>query len=277
QRIADMNEAGIDVQVLSLTSPGVQNSPPDEARRVATDANDRVADAIRKYPTRFAGFATLPTPDPKAAADELERCLGDLHFAGAMINGHTNGRYLDDASFDPIFERAEALEAPIYLHPTLPPDPIRETYYSGFSEQVNFIFSAAGWGWHIETATHVLRMILGGVFDRHPKLQMIVGHLGEALPFMLPRFAAFDQKYTKLERPVSAYLRENFNYTFSGFNFLPSFLPLLLQVGVERICFSTDWPYAEMKAARAFLESLPLAPADCERVAHGNAERLLRL
>jgi hypothetical protein len=277
ERVAAMDAAGIDVQVLSLSSPGVQNLAAAEARAIAGHTNDAIAQAIRRHPTRFAGFATLPTAEPNAAAAELERGVRELAFVGALINGHSAGRYLDDPFFSPIFERAQALDVPIYLHPTMPPVPIRQTYYDGFAPQVSFMFAGAGWGWHIETATHVLRIILGGVFDRYPRLQLVIGHLGEALAFMLPRFEMLNPTVTGLQRPIASYLRENISYTFSGFNFLPSFITLLMQVGADRILFSTDWPYSAMDAARSFLDTLPIAPADRERIAHGNAERLLRL
>jgi predicted TIM-barrel fold metal-dependent hydrolase len=278
RRIADMDSAGIDVQVVSLTAPGVEQEAPAEAAALAREANDFVSEAIRRHPTRLAGFAAIPTPDPKAAAGELERSIRDLGFKGAVINGHVRGRYLDDLFFSPILERAEALSVPIYLHPTPPPRPVFETYYAGFAPEVSARFSTAGWGWHIETAAHVLRMILGGVFDRYPKLQVIIGHLGESLPSMLPRLdRTMSPALTELNRPLAAYLRENLHYTFSGFNFVPSFLDLLLEVGVDRIMFSADYPYASMAEARQFLDRLPVAPADRERIAHGNAERLLGL
>ncbi len=153
-----------------------------------------------------------------------------------------------------------------------------ETYYAGFAPEVSARFSTAGWGWHIETATHVLRMVLGGVFDRHPKLQVIIGHMGEGLPFMMQRLdRRLTTALTKLRRPIGAYLRENLHYTFSGYNFTPTFLDLLLEVGVDRIMFSADYPYSSMDEARRFLDSLPIAPADRERIAHGNAEQLLGL
>jgi predicted TIM-barrel fold metal-dependent hydrolase len=194
-----------------------------------------------------------------------------------MINGHQRGRYLDDKFFWPILERAESLGLPIYLHPTQPPPAVVEASYAGFAPDVTYMFSTAGFGWHIETGIHVLRMILGGVFDRYPKLQIIVGHLGEALPFMLSRVDIMTPAITGLRRQISAYLRENVHYTFSGFNFTPTFLDLLLQVGVDRIMFSADHPYGSMAQARAFLDHLPVSTADRERIAHGNAERLLGL
>ncbi len=278
-RIAAMDAAGIDVQVLSLTSPGVEQLDAPEAVAFARETNDLLVEAVRRHPSRFAGFAALPTANPEAAADELERTIREHSFKGALINGHTRGRYLDEEFFWPIFECAEALGVPIYLHPTPPPRPVVEVSYAGnYAPEVAALLSTAAWGWHMETATHVLRLILGGAFDRYQDLQVVVGHMGEALPFMLPRLEiALPGEVTKLERPVDSYLRENLHYTFGGFNWVQAFLDLVLQVGVDRIMFSTDHPYASMTQARAFLDRLPVSPADRERIAHGNAERLLRL
>lgn len=278
-RIADMDAAGIDMQVLSLNSPGVEQLDQAAARSLAHEANDYLGVAVRRHPERFAGFAALPTIAPDIAAGELERTVRDYGFKGAVINGHIGGRYLDDPFFWPILERAEALQVPIYLHPTPPPQPVIQASYVGnFAPEVTAQLAASGWGWHIETAIHVLRIILSGAFDRYPHLQLVIGHLGEALPFMLPRLDHnLPMQLTKLERPIGAYLRENVYYTFSGFNYTPNFLDLLFQVGVDRIMFSADYPYSSMLAARNFLEQLPLSPADKDRIAHGNAERLLRL
>ncbi|HMD88201.1 MAG TPA: amidohydrolase family protein [Anaerolineaceae bacterium] len=278
-RIADMDAAGIDVQVLSLNSPGVEQLDANAAVSLARDTNDYLAEAIKRHPNRLAGFATLSTAAPDLAADELERTVREFGFKGAVINGHAVGRYLDDPFFWPIFERAEALRVPIYLHPTPPPQAVIQASYVGnFSAEVTAQLAASGWGWHIETAVHVLRIILSGVFDRYPHLQLVIGHLGEALPFMLPRLDHnMPNQLTKLQRSMGAYLRENLYYTFSGFNYLPNFLDLLFQVGVDRIMFSADYPYASMLAARNFLEQLPISPADRDRIAHGNAEHLLRM
>lgn len=276
-RIAEMDSARIDMQVLSLNSPGVEQLDADEAAVLAREANDFVADAVKRHPKRFAGFAAIPTAAPEKAADELERTVREHGFKGALINGHHRERYLDDKFFWPILERAESLGVLIYLHPTQPPQAVVEASFAGFSPDVSFMFANAGWGWHIETAVHVLRMILGGVFDRYPKLQIVVGHMGEALPFMLSRVDIMTPAITGLKRPISAYLRENVHYTFSGFNFIATFLDLLLQVGVDRIMFSADYPYGSMAQARAFLDQLPVSASDRERIAHGNAERLLGL
>jgi predicted TIM-barrel fold metal-dependent hydrolase len=278
KRIAEMDAAGIDMQVLSLNSPGVEQAETADAIAVSREANDFLGEAVKKYPKRFGGFASLPIQAPDKAADELERTVRQLGFKGALINGHTRGRYLDDKFFTPILERANALNVPIYIHPTRPPQPVVDALYSGFSPAVTGQLAIAGWGWHIETAIHVIRLVLGGVFDRYPKLQIVIGHLGEGIPFMLPRLDKnMTQDLTKLERPFAAYLRENVHYTFGGFNFPATFLNLLLEVGVGRIMFSVDYPYGSMAEARAFLKQLPVTAADRKRIAHGNAEQLFGL
>lgn len=277
KRIAEMDAAGITMQILSLTSPGTEQLDAAAAISLARGANDQVAEAVRSYPTRFAGFASLPTADPQAAVAEMNRAIEEHGFKGVQINGHVQGRYLDDKFFWPILERAEMLQVPIYLHPTPPPKAVIEASYGGFSPIVTEMFAGPGWGWHIETAIHVLRLILGGVFDRYPQLQVVVGHMGETLPFMLQRLDVMPTVMTKLSQPISFYLRKNVHYTFSGFNFTPTFLDLLLQVGVDRIMFSADYPYASMIEAREFLDHLPVSAADKERIAHGNAEKLFGL
>jgi uncharacterized protein len=277
KRIAAMDAAKIDMQVLSLTSPGTEQLEAADAIAVAREANEFLADAVKKNPARFAGFAALATGAPDRAAEELERMVREHGFKGAMISGHNRERYLDDKFFWPIFESAEALNVPIYLHPTQPPRPVIEASYGGFSPLVTDMLAGAGWGWHIETAIHIIRLILGGVFDKYPKLQVVIGHMGEALPFMMQRLDVMPMAMTKLSRPISAYLRENVHYTFSGFNFTPTFLDLMLQVGVQRIMFSADHPYGSMTEARAFLDRLPVSNADREWIAHGNAERLFGL
>jgi predicted TIM-barrel fold metal-dependent hydrolase len=233
---------------------------------------------VAKYPARYAGFTTLPTAAPDQAAKELERMVTKHGFKGAIINGHTRGRYLDDKFFWPMLEAAESLNAPIYLHPTVPPKAVTDVYFAGFSPTVSGMFAMAGWGWHIETAIHVVRMALGGVFDQFPKLQIVVGHMGETLSFMLPRMDNnMPPQMTKLKRPISAYLRENVWYTFSGFNYSQNFMNLMHQMGVDRIMFSADHPYAPMTQARVFLDHLPISSGDRERIAHGNAEKLFKM
>ncbi|WP_254425570.1 amidohydrolase family protein [Mycobacterium colombiense] len=188
------------------------------------------------------------------------------------------GRYLDDPFFEPVLARAAELQAPIYLHPTIPPAGVIESSYAGFAEPVTFALATVGWGWHINTATHALRMILGGVFDRHPSLQMIIGHMGEATSFMLPRFdATLKPELTGLNHPVSSYLRENFHYTFANFNDHATYANLVAQVGIERVAFSADYPFGSMVDARAFLDGLPLSDDERAAISHRNAEKLLGL
>src|SRR5271157_5836051 len=183
KRLAAMDAAGIDFQMLSLTSPGTEQLDAGDAIALARDTNDAVAEAVKKHPKRFGGFAALPTMMPDKAAVELQQRLRSGAFKGAVINGHVRGRYLDDKFFWPILERAEALRVPIYLHPTRPPQPVIDASYSGnFSPEVTALLAASAWGWHIETAIHILRLILSGAFDKYPDLQLIIGHLGEALP-----------------------------------------------------------------------------------------------
>ena len=277
KRIAAMDTAGIDMQVLSLTSPGTEQLDPAEAVALARESNDALAAAVKKNPKRFAGFAALPTMVPDKAATELESRIRGGGFVGAVISGHVRGRYLDDKFFWPILECAEKLNAPIHIHPTKPPQAVFDAYYSGFSPLVNDMFGSPGWGWHIETAVHVVRIILGGTFDRFPNLQLVIGHLGEGLMAMFQRLDVMTPAMTKLKRPITSYLRENVYYTVSGFNFPATFLNLLLEVGVGRIMFSADHPYQSMEKAKAFLEQLPVSAADRERIAHGNAEKLFGL
>ena len=277
KRISEMDAAGIDMQVLSLSAPGVEQMEPAEAIPMARDTNDYLADAVKKHPTRFAGFAAVPTGAPEQAAKELEQRVRQ-GFKGAVINGHNKGRYLDNKFYWPILECADALNVPIYLHPTPPPQAVIDVSYGGFAPLVTDMLAGGAWGWHIETAVHMIRIVCGGVFDRFPKLQFIIGHMGEGLPFFFQRFDVLPMAATKLQRPISAYLRENVHYTFSGMNYPELFLNLLLQLGsVDRIMFSADYPYQSMPQARAYLEQIPVSAADKERIAHGNAEKLFRL
>jgi uncharacterized protein len=278
RRLADMDAAGIDVQVLSVAPPATQVLDPGPAVRLARAANDQLAAAIGQHPDRFAGFATLPTPDPEAAAAELDRTVTGHGFKGAMINGHTDGRFLDDERFWPIFERAEALGVPVYLHPTYPTAQAMDLYYRGFDDQVSAALATSGWGWHAETGLHVLRIILGGVFDRFPGLQMIIGHMGENLPFSLARA---DERLTPvatgLKRRVGDYFRDHFFVTTSGYFTDAPLLCTLMVLGADRILFSVDYPFSSNGRGRAFLDAAPISEADRAKIAHGNAERLLGL
>jgi|HubBroStandDraft_6_1064221.scaffolds.fasta_scaffold00573_18 predicted TIM-barrel fold metal-dependent hydrolase len=277
QRLADMDAGGIDVQVLSHGAPGTEQLEPKQAIRLAREANDYLADAIAVHPDRFAAFATLPTAAPGAAADELERATGQLGFKGALINGHVQGKFLDAPEFWPIFERAERLGVPIYVHPTVPPPAVREAYYGGLTPQFAQALSMAGWGWHVDTGLHGLRLIAGGVLDEYPTLQIIIGHMGEALPFFLARSSRVLQQQAGLSRPLEEYMASNFHFTTSGMFSYPPLLLLLEVIGADRVMFSVDYPYSSNSEGRDFVMSAPISDGDREKIAHGNAERLLGL
>jgi uncharacterized protein len=277
RRIADMDAAGIDLQVLSHTVPAVEALPAAQAIELAAMANDAAADAAERHPGRFAGFATLPVGEPDAAARELERCVSEHGFVGAMVNGHVNGRYLDDEFFWSIFEAAARLEVPIYLHPNRPPTAVFEASYSGLPPLVSAMLATGAWGWHAETAVHALRLIAGGVFDRFPRLQMILGHMGEGLPALIWRADSVLNPVCSLERPVREYFGANFHITTSAFFDRAAFAAAVAAIGVDRLLFSVDYPYSRNPVARAFLDGLDLTADERERIAHGNAERLLAL
>lgn len=276
-RLAVMDAAGIDVHVLSQVSPGPEELPADVAIPLATQTNDLIAEKISAHPSRFAAFATLPMHDPDAAAKELARAVGDLGFVGTLINGHIGGRYLDDQFFWPVFEAAQSLQVPVYLHPNRPPQPVIDASYSGFSPIVSDMLATSAWGWHIDTGLHVLRLIIGGVFDRFPRLQMIIGHQGEALPSMLWRADLVLNRVVDLDKPVKDYFREHFSITISGINDDVAFAGALNTVGIDRVMFSADYPFNCSAEAREFLEGLSIDQSDREKIAHGNAERLLKL
>jgi hypothetical protein len=276
-RIADMDAAGIDVQVLSL-SGGLDRLDRATATSLARDTNDKLAEAVRARPDRFAGFATLGLQDPQKAALEFERCVRQLGFKGALVNGTTDGQFLDHPRFAPLFEAAQALDVPVYLHPGLPPDEVRKAYYSGLPDDLGFTLSTPGWGWHVETGMHCLRLIVSGLFDRHPRLKIIIGHMGEALPFYIARSEVFlGRSAPHLRRRVSEYFREHFYITTSGCFTVPPFLCALQVVGADRMLFSVDYPYDSNAAGRAFLNALPVSAEDLVKISHGNAELLLKL
>ncbi|HZU32070.1 MAG TPA: amidohydrolase family protein [Candidatus Angelobacter sp.] len=278
-RIAGMDEAGVTVQVLSVSGPGADLLPPEKGPQFARSYNDWLKQAIGKYPGRFAGFAHLPMTAPEAAADELERCVRELGFCGALINGLTDNRFLDDPFFGPILARAEALDVPIHLHPNVPPEAVRNSYFAGLPGPTGFLLSSPGWGWHAETAVHILRMVLAGTLEKYPRLKIIIGHMGEGLPAMLTRVDNIFTQTTSsyLKRTVSQTILDQVWITTSGFFSLPPFLAALTSFGVDRILFSVDYPFSQNHVAMKFLADLPVSPADREKIAHGNADRLLKL
>jgi uncharacterized protein len=276
-RLADMDAGGIDVQVISHGVPGTEQLEPERAIPLAQQANDYLAEAIKAHPDRLAAFAALPTAAPQHAADELERTVTEHGFKGALINGHTRGRFLDNRAFWPIFERAQRLKVPIYLHPTEPPAAVRDAYYRDLPPQLAQTLATAGWGWHVDTGLHALRLLVGGVLDEYPELQIIVGHMGEALPFFLARSSRNLQRQAGLCKPLERYMAENFHFTTSGMFSYPPLLCLLQTIGADRVMFSVDYPYSSNQEGRDFMLAAPISPIDREKLAFGNAERLLGL
>ena len=277
-RIAEMDAAGIDVQVLSLTGNGMDMLDGPTATALARDANDKLDAAVRAHPKRFAAFAALALQNPEKAAAEFERCVRKLGFKGALVHGTTKGMFLDDPQFTPLFEAAQALDVPIYLHPSPPPKPVQEAYFGGLPGQVGFFLATAAWGWHVETGTHCLRLMASGLFDRFPKLRIIIGHMGEDLPFSIARAEMILSRDSKhLQRRVGEYFQEHFYITTSGYFTVPPFLCTLQVIGADRILFSVDYPYSPNAAGRNFLNALPVSPEDLGKISHGNAERLLKL
>jgi predicted TIM-barrel fold metal-dependent hydrolase len=278
-RLAGMDAAGIDVQVISHVAPAAQPLLGGEAVQAARRANDQLAAAIASHPGRLAGFATLPTGEPAAAADELERAVGDLGFAGALVHSTlgTNGAFLDDARFEPLLARFERLDVPLYLHPAPPPAELHEILFGGLPEPLAGRLATAGWGWHAEAGLHALRMVTAGVFDRHPGLRMIIGHCGEMIPFMLDRIDHILHGFTGLVLSPSEYFLRNVWVTTAGLFSLPPVLCAVQVFGVDRVLFSVDYPFGSNQAGRKLLDMLPLSPADRAKIAGGNAERVLRL
>ncbi|WP_211257458.1 amidohydrolase family protein [Muricoccus aerilatus] len=273
-RLASMDTAGISRAVLSLAGPGVQAEPDTAtAIRRAKEANDALAAEITKRPDRYSGFAHLPMQDGRAAADELERSVRELGLVGGMVNGQTDATYLDHDKYEPFWERAAALGVPIYIHPNDPPAP-----YGGWADAK--ILSRATWGWTVETATHALRLVFGGVFDRHPNARVILGHMGETLPFLLWRLDSRAKLY-KAERPLkkepSAYIRENILVTTSGQCAKEPLLCTLASLGEDRVMFAVDYPFEAADIAGRFLDEVPVSDAVREGIASGNAKRLLGL
>jgi predicted TIM-barrel fold metal-dependent hydrolase len=249
-----------------------------EALAFARHLNDALARKIAERPDRFAAFAHLPASIPDAAADELERTVSDHGFKGALISGTVRGAFLDDPKFAPLLARAERLEVPLYVHPGMPPADVRNAYYQGFAPKISFGLATFAWGWHYETALHVMRLAVSGTLDKYPRLNLIIGHMGEGLPAMLARCEhQFSSDLSYLRRPLSETITDQVYVTSSGFFTNPPFVAALQTFGIDRLMFSVDYPYASNEDGRAFLDNLPLSPGDLAKMAHGNADRLLKL
>jgi len=275
ERLRHMDAAGIDMQVLSFGAPGPQGFGKEIAIPMARDANERLYEAVNAHPDRFAGFAALPTADPDEATRELERTVKELGFKGAMIHGHQQGSFLDDKKYWSIFECAQALEVPIYLHPTVPHPDAVNAYFKGFEE-----LRGSPWGFAIDTSCHFLRIMFAGVFDAYPRLKIILGHLGEGLPFAMHRLN--DHSYQAaarrgLKKTPLQYIKDNLVVTTSGNWYEPAFVCTLLALGADAIIWAVDWPYEANSVGMDFFAKLSLNDIDKEKIAHRNAEKLLRL
>lgn len=276
-RLREMDEAGVDVQVLSHGAPSLQRLDADLAVPLARKVNDRLKEAINAHPGRFEGFAALPTADPKAAADELERTVTKLGFKGAMLHGLTReNQFLDLPPFWPIYERAQALDVPIYMHPAVPHRAVIDAYYRDYLEQFPGLMTAA-WGFTVETATQGIRLVLSGVFDRYPGLKIVLGHLGESLPFSAWRIDMALQRQGNRSTPFRDTFRNHFWITTSGNFSTPALLCCMLEMGVDRILFSIDYPFVPNPPGLKWMDGLPVSPEDRAKILNGNARRLLRL
>jgi predicted TIM-barrel fold metal-dependent hydrolase len=285
-RLADMDANGIDMQVLSLQmQPAWDEVDPEKAAKAVRAFNEAAAAAVEAHPDRFALFAALPLHDPDAAALELERAVHDLDAKGALVGTRAATGFLSDEANWPLWEAAERLGVPIYMHPEMPPKAVYDTYYADLGPMLGPAMASGVWGWHADTGMHTIRLIVRGVFDRFPNLQVIIGHMGECTPFMMGRIeerfagmrAVVDGFEPPFRRPIREYFRSNIHITTSGFFDNESLQCALSVVGADRIMLSVDYPFSTNAAARKFIDSAPLDDATREAIAHGNAERLLKL
>ena len=280
-RVARLDRLGLSMEVLSLAPPGLQGVLTSEAPDVARGVNDRLARYVAQAPDRFAGFAALPTVDPKASAEELKRSVLDLGLVGAMIHGPTDGRFLDHASFEPLFAAAAELGVPLYIHPSEILSPVRQAYFAPY-DVTHPMFIRAGWGYTIETGTHAIRLVLSGHLDRHPDLRIILGHLGEGIPFMMDRIDEALARDTPM-KTFSEVFRRHFHVTTSGFFSDAALECSQIQLGAERVMFSIDAPYASEEKAMGWLGALDAKAEDMTArtrvadLARSNAIALLKL
>lgn len=276
-RIKAMDEAGIQRQVMSYTTPA-QLAPPEQAMALTRTANDRLAAAAAAHPDRLSGFAVLPWQDPPVAASELDRAVSDLGLKGALIVGRPGQTFLDDPRYAPVLSKLSELGVPLYVHPYHPLPQVQEAYYGGFSPEVTSWLSLGAWGWHNEAGIQVLRLILSGAFEKFPGLQVISGHWGEMVPFYLQRLDdTLPPKTTGLPATITEIYRRHVWVTPSSVGGLPHFEFIHQVIGADRIIWSVDYPYVTMDGTREFVEKLPVSRPDREKIAHRNAEKLFRL
>ena len=277
-RVAAMDEGGVDVQVLSLAALGLDELSSENETAVLKSVHDELADAVRARPERFAAFASPGLKQPEAAARELERCVKQLGFVGAIFDGTVDGKFLDAPEFLPVLEAAEALGVPIYVHPAPPPKVVKEAYFSGLPGEAGNLLSIAGWGWHAETGLHILRLIVAGVLERFPRLQIIIGHMGEGVPYALARSNAVLSPVTKdHKRNVAETFLAQVHVTTSGYFTRPPFECARQVIGLERLMYSVDYPFSPNTRGKEFLSGLELSEEEMAALTHTNAERLLKL
>ena len=284
QRIKDMDEGGIAMQILSLAGPvNCMQMEAEPGAALARDINDRLKQAVDAHPLRYRAMAELPFHAPDLAIRELRRCVNELGFVGAMIAGSVGctGKFLDDPEFEDLLAEFEALDVPLYLHPGIAPPPVVDAYYT-FPDQplLSATLAGMGWGWHNEVAVHVLRLALSGVLDRHPRLKVVVGHQGEMLPMMLQRFdAMFDQNIFGFKRSIAEMLRSQVWVAISGLFSLPPTQIAIQTWGVDRILFANDYPFIDAQRVPEFVRALGdvIGPSDLHKICHGNAEALFKL
>ena len=274
-RLAVMDENDVDMHLLSLTAPGVQMFDADTGTALATVANDALAEAVKKHPTRYAALASFAPQDPKRAVKEMERAINQLKMNGFIVNSHTNNEYLDLPKFWPILEAAEAMDAALYIHPRAPSDGMAAPFR-------DYRLETAAWGYGVEVSTHAVRLMLSGTLDRFPKLKIVLGHMGEAVPFWLWRLdfmgrPGFGNNMRTNKLKPSEYFRQNFAITTSGVEDHLALKYSIDRIGVDSVMWAIDYPYQPTTPAVAFIESAPLPDADKQKVAHGNAERIFHI
>jgi predicted TIM-barrel fold metal-dependent hydrolase len=276
-RIAAMDEGGVDLQVLSLAALGFAKLNAEDEAAIMHDVHDEAAAAVKAYPERFAAFATPGLKRPEKAVQELERCVRELGFKGLLVNGTTDGKFLDAPEFFPVLEAAQELGVPLYIHPAEPPDAVMEAYFSGLPGPAGHLLSIAGWGWHAENGLHLLRLIVSGVLERLPRLQVIVGHMGEGVPYALARSNAVLSAATKGQRSVLETVMDQVHVTTSGYFTVPPFTCCREVVGLERMMYSVDYPFSSNTQGKEYLERLQLSEDERAAFVGGNAARVLGL
>ncbi len=279
-RIATMDKQGVDIQVISYGNNSPMDLPADAAVPLCRQANDELAEAIQQHPDRFAGYAALPVGDPKAAADELSRAVGELGFKGVSLNGTYNGSFFDELEYFPIFEKAAELDVPVYFHPGFVDENVANHYYKGgnIPAGVTAAFSAYGFGWHADVGIHMMRMILSGIFNKLPNLKLITGHWGELVPYYFDRIdEMIPQSLTGFDRSFSEIYKEHVYITPSGIASKGPAMLAIGEMGADHVLWSHDYPYVKRDDVKEFLMGLPISETDKEKIAYKNAKKILKL